>query len=124
MIVSLLLALIIALGLYIASHRLSGFQLLAALSLCACGVAFVIFPNLTSYVALHLGVGRGTDLLLYFAVVGGMFAAAHLYFRVRRLEATMAQLVRELALLRAETMHDAGAAPSDPNTGVVLTQKH
>ncbi|HTV74107.1 MAG TPA: DUF2304 domain-containing protein [Candidatus Acidoferrales bacterium] len=121
MIVSLLLALIIGLGLYIASHRLSGFQLLAALSLCACGVALVIFPNLTSYVAWRLGVGRGTDLLLYFAVVGGMFAAAHLYFRLRRQETIIAQLVRELALLRADAARDREpiSAPDD----AVIAQK-
>jgi hypothetical protein len=102
MIVSLLLALIMGLGLYIASHRLSGFQMLGALALLVCGAVFVIFPGITQDVATRVGVVRGTDLLLYFSVVGGMFVAAHLYFRVRRQEAVIAQVVRELALRKAE----------------------
>jgi hypothetical protein len=106
MIVSLLLALILGLGLYIASHRLSGFQLLGALALLACGAIFVIFPGITQYVATKVGVVRGTDLLLYFSVVGGMFIAAHLYFRVRRQEAVIAQVVRELALRQGQPPGD------------------
>jgi hypothetical protein len=101
MIVSLLLMLIITLGMYIASHRLSGLQLLAAGTMLVCGIVLVIFPNLTSYVAERLGVGRGTDLLLYFTVLGGMFIAAHLYFQIRRQEAALARVVRELALLQS-----------------------
>jgi hypothetical protein len=106
MIVSLLLALIMGLGLYIASHRLSGFQMLGALVLLLCGAVFVIFPGITQYVATKVGVVRGTDLLLYFSVVGGMFVAAHLYFRVRRQEGVIAQVVRELALRKAEPPSD------------------
>jgi small membrane protein len=100
-IVSLLLILIIVLGIYIASHHLSGLQLLGAITMLACGTTLVVFPNVTSFVATQLGVGRGTDLLLYFSVITGMFIAAHLHFQIRRHDEIFARVVRELALLQA-----------------------
>jgi hypothetical protein len=59
----------------------------------------VVFPDLASKAAAVLGVGRGTDLLLYFAIVGGMFVAAHYYFRFKRQEQQVVAVVRALAIL-------------------------
>jgi hypothetical protein len=98
MIVSVLLALLLGLGLYVASHKLGGIQAIAALATLACGIVLVVFPGLSSAIATALNVGRGTDLLLYFAVSAGLFLAAHFYFRFKRQEETMTSIVRELAL--------------------------
>jgi len=97
-IVSVLVALLLLIGLYVASHRLHGLQALVALLGLGVGMLFVVFPGLTSLAAAKLNVGRGSDLLLYFGIVGGLFVAAHYYFRFKRQEAILAEIVRALAL--------------------------
>ena len=102
MIVSLLVGCLVIIGLYVASHRINGLQLTLVLGLGMLGTLLVMFPALASRAASSLGVGRGTDLLLYFAVVGGMFVAAHFYFRFKRQEQQVVAVVRALAILEAE----------------------
>ena len=98
MIVSVLLLCIIVLGTYVASHRLNGIQLLCALTFLAAGVLLVGFPNAASWVAVRLNVGRGSDLVIYLAIVGGLFVAANFYFRFKHQEQQLATIVREIAL--------------------------
>jgi len=99
---SILLLSIIVLGVYVASHRLSGLQLLGALLFLCGGVLLVVFPDAASWVAVRLNVGRGTDLVTYFAIVGGLFVAANFYFRFKRQEQQLIAVVRELAIRRPE----------------------
>ena len=101
MIVSVLLLLIIVLGTYVASHRLNGFQLLGVLVFLGTGVFLVVFPGAASWLATRLNVGRGSDLVIYMAIVGGLFVAANFYFRFKRQEQQMAAIVRELAIQNA-----------------------
>jgi hypothetical protein len=98
MIVSVLLLLIIVLGTYVSSHKLNGVQLLVALGFLAGGILLVVFPGAASWAAARLDVGRGSDLITYLAIVGGLFVAAHFYFRFKRQEQQMATIVRELAI--------------------------
>jgi hypothetical protein len=99
MIVSVLIGAIVVIGLYVASHKINGLQLTLVSVLAALGTVLVVFPDLASKAAAVLGVGRGTDLLLYFAIVGGMFVAAHYYFRFKRQEQQVVAVVRALAIL-------------------------
>lgn len=62
----------------------------------------VIRPEDVSWVASRLGVGRGTDLVLYLLVVGFGFFAISTYLRFRELELKYARLARAVALLDAE----------------------
>jgi hypothetical protein len=100
MIVPLLLtglALILA---YIGSRKqLSKLQLLVVLVFFAVGGAGVLFQDLAMRAAAFVGVGRGTDLLLYFAVLSGILIAANFYFRFREMGRTMTDLVRRIAIL-------------------------
>jgi hypothetical protein len=105
MIVSLLLLCIIVLGTYVASHRLNGLQLLGVLTFLALGIFLVVFPNAASWAAAQLGVGRGSDLITYLAIVGGLFTATNFYFRFKRQEKQLVSVVRELALLSAKSGH-------------------
>lgn len=98
MIVSVLLLAIIVIATYVASHRLSGTQLLATLALFGAGILFVVWPGAATYVALRLHVGRGADLVTYLAIVGGLFVAANYYFRFKRQEQQLVSIVRELAI--------------------------
>ena len=59
----------------------------------------VIRPEDVSWVAARLGVGRGTDLVLYLLVVGFGFFAISTYLRFKELELKFARLARAVALL-------------------------
>jgi small membrane protein len=102
MIASALLLLLILLALYVGSHKLTGSQTLIALAVFSCGVALLIFPNFAEQLAALLNVGRGADVIIYFAIVSGMFISANFYFRFKRDEQQVIALVRALALLSAD----------------------
>ena len=72
----------------------AGFLLVGALS--------VLFPQLTTYVANLVGVGRGTDLLLYVLVVAFLFVTIGLHQRIHTLEGRLTDLAREVAMHTAD----------------------
>ena len=84
------------------------------------GIFFVFFPEETIVIANKLGVGRGTDLLLYLCFVTGsiLIVLIHIKFRHQSIEIT--ELARAIALaspMRPEKTpgdEKAGAVPSDP----------
>jgi small membrane protein len=65
-------------------------------------IVTVISPDLLSKLATLLGVGRGTDLLLYGLVVGFGFASVNTYLRFKELELRYARLARAIAIRGAE----------------------
>ena len=75
---------------------------LIAFGIFASVVSAVLFPELTTTVANAVGVGRGTDLILYLLVVGSVFAVVMLASRLMSIENTLTELVRQLAILNAE----------------------
>ncbi len=101
MIVTILMGAIVALVLYVGSHRLGGAATAAVLCLGLAGIVLVISPSLATRVALMLGVGRGTDLLLYVGIIAALFVSANFYFRMKRQEQQIAALARALALSEA-----------------------
>ena len=65
------------------------------------GGIFVLFPDLTSQLGKLLGVGRGTDLVLYFLVV--LFYMTVLFFiaALRRFERRQTIILRQIAIQNA-----------------------
>ena len=65
------------------------------------GALFVIFPDLSTKVAHCIGVGRGTDLLLYFLIV--LFYMTVLFFiaAIRRIEQRQTAIFRQMAIQSA-----------------------
>jgi hypothetical protein len=91
------LALILA---YIGSHRsLSNLQLLFVTGFFSIGATMVIRPDLANRAAAVLHVGRGADLLLYFAVLCAVLVAANFYLRFKQNEQALTAIVRQLAIL-------------------------
>lgn len=60
--------------------------------------AAVLRPGMTITLAKALGIGRGTDLVLYFFIIAFLGAAFYFYSRLVRLETAITILVRQLAL--------------------------
>jgi hypothetical protein len=76
------------------------YRLLAVLLLSG-AIVLVLFPDLTTSVARLLGVGRGTDLLLYVSLITGLHVALMLYLRTRDLERKITEQARAIALRNA-----------------------
>lgn len=63
----------------------------------------VIFPNWLTWLARLVGVGRGTDLLLYALVIAFLSYIATSFRRINVLERKITKLTREVALERAKS---------------------
>ncbi|WP_324650801.1 DUF2304 domain-containing protein [Georgenia sp. H159] len=86
---------------------LTGFVVGAALS--------VLFPNWLTYLARLVGVGRGTDLLLYALIIAFLSYIAMSYRRLGDLERKITVLTREVALTRQRL--EAADGAEGPPTG-------
>jgi hypothetical protein len=63
------------------------------------GAAITIFrPGITAEVAAWMGIGRGTDLVMYLGLLAGIGVTRYFYSRHRRLEIYLTALVREFAI--------------------------
>lgn len=75
-------------------------RILAILFILTAAVA-VLFPEVLGAVANFFGIGRGTDLLLYGAVMLGMLFAVMIVRAKARSEARVTELARAVALMEA-----------------------
>jgi hypothetical protein len=73
----------------------------------------VFFPQLWTWAANAVGVGRGADLLLYFLVLTFLSFVASTYRRFRRLQEDVTELSRQMALLRAELPNEQARPPQN-----------
>ncbi len=84
------------------STRSAALRRLFAVVLLALGALAVFFPTLVTMVAGRIGVGRGTDLLVYFLAVVSLLAFLSLWRRIYELEQRLVLLTRRNALHDAE----------------------
>ena len=59
-------------------------------------------PEITVVIAQALGIGRGTDLVLYVAILAMVFGFFAVYVRMRKIESDLTKIVRELAIRDAD----------------------
>jgi hypothetical protein len=71
---------------------------LGGLAVVVLGIIAVLWPMLTTYVANAVGVGRGTDLVLYVLVMVFIYNAVAMSQRMHRMERQLTLLTRELAI--------------------------
>jgi hypothetical protein len=93
---SLLLALWAFLNLR--SGRLPKWQGVFWISLWVLCAVLIAVPASTTVIAKWLGIGRGSDLVFYLAILGGLWACLHFYRRFRRLEMMLTELIRREAI--------------------------
>ena len=72
----------------------------------------ILFPDVWSRVARMVGVGRGTDLVLYALVVAFLSFTVTTYLRFRDLETNYTRLARRIALSQASPPPRSGEQPS------------
>lgn len=92
------------------------------LALVSAGLIFILFPDLSTYVANLVGIGRGADLVLYTFVVVALFNHVSLVSRMRGLERQLTQLVRTIAVDEPQAVPQrqepaAGQAAAQPAPG-------
>ncbi len=72
----------------------------------------ILFPDVWTQLAHTLGVGRGTDLVLYGLVVAFLSFTVTTYLRFRDLETNYTRLARRIAL--EEVRHRSEPPAADP----------
>lgn len=82
-------------------------------------VAAVVRPDLVTTIANAVGVGRGSDLLLYILVMAFLFVVLNVYLKFKDADAREADLVRVLAIAEArvsmlEQRLERGSAAGPP----------
>jgi hypothetical protein len=87
-----------------ASKRIAFFAFIAV------NIYAVLRPEDTTWIAQQIGVGRGTDLLVYLLVVAFVFGMLNTYLRQREISNHLTDLARTVAL------RDAEPANRDPVT--------
>ncbi len=87
---------------------------LVALLILLLGVTAIVFPNLVTKLANLVGVGRGTDLVVYALVLAFLFSTVGLYQRMKRLEDRYVDLARSVAIDRA--LRTGERSVTDPRT--------
>ena len=78
---------------------------LAFLVFIALMVVAILRPNWVNSLAHKVGVGRGTDLVLYALTVAFVFVSVNTYFRLKTQEARFTELARVIAVRDATTLN-------------------
>jgi small membrane protein len=100
-----------------------GFQILSRgnhiigvviISLALGGVFFVVKPEYSTLVANYLGIGRGTDLLLYLFFVMSIILIFLVHIKFRQHDILIASLARSIALSRPSSMPIIDNKKEDP----------
>lgn len=91
--------------------RLQAFKRIGFLLFCLFGILAVLKPDLMTWLANRVGVGRGTDLLLYMLTVVFGFFALNTYLRFKDTERRLTRLVRALAIRDAIAPEAGRAVP-------------
>lgn len=93
---------------------------LTTVLLCLIAIFAVVFPDVINALANILGVGRGTDLLLYGLIVvfvGNSMAASR---RSRHTESQITDLARKFALAEAGVPNTTPSTPDSEQTATRL----
>lgn len=79
-------------------------------------VLSIFFPTMLSQLARFVGVGRGTDLMLYAFIVSFLVYMSTTHQRFRQMETTLTKLSRRIALDEAEKPWETVTVP--PAAGI------
>jgi len=100
--VILILLLLIILRAFLVQKSLVLIKRAVAVLMFAALLFLVLFPGASTWAANRIGVGRGADLLFYFAHLFFLLVAVALWRRSINLSAAVTKLAREIAIRNAE----------------------
>jgi hypothetical protein len=92
------------------SHRVSASKKLAFCLLMVSVVVAVLFPTLVAEAAQVVGVGRGTDLVLYVLAMAFGFYVVSQYLAAQRSRNELHRLARRIALVEAAERYELSFA--------------
>ena len=98
--------------------RMQAGKRLGLLAFAAVNVVAVLRPEEVSAVAQQLGVGRGTDLVLYLLVIAFLFGMLSYYLRFKVVDRRFTELARLLAIREAEIVNRERGVLQDPAADV------
>jgi small membrane protein len=91
----------------------------AGLLVVLAGIIAVLWPDLTTRAANAVGVGRGTDLVLYLLVTVFAYSALTTTQKIHRLQHDITVLTRELALVQPGRSGGGEVLP-EPEAGAAV----
>ncbi|CAB4336473.1 MAG: DUF2304 family protein [Actinobacteria bacterium] len=98
-----LLAVIFCLLWFALHHRSStearAFRRIAFLGLSVMIVLAVLFPDMLTFVANLVGIGRGADLVIYLVAIGLLFFSVSVFLKFGDMDRRLTLLGRHIALL-------------------------
>ncbi len=94
--------------------RTRAWKRLIMVALAAAAVVSILYPGLTTRVANFVGVGRGTDLLLYLLVAVFLYVVVGFYLKFRDVERQLTVLARRLAIDEATQREQGLRVPAAP----------
>lgn len=103
-----------------AGARHQAIRRLALAAFVAAAVLSIAFPVWLSRAANLVGVGRGTDLLLYALVIAFLSSIATSHRRMNQMSRRITLLTRELTLSEARGARTTGAAVDEQGPATVL----
>jgi len=72
-----------------------------AIWLAACGI--IIWPDATVYVANVVGIGRGSDLVIYLSIIFLFYTIFRLTLRIEKMEKNLTKVVSEQAIKKYDS---------------------
>jgi Uncharacterized conserved protein (DUF2304) len=79
------------------------------------GLTAILFPQYTQMLAQQTGVGRGTDLVMYFFIISAVFFGVLFFAKLSRVERCQTEIVRAIAI--------ASASPAPPSAGRTASER-
>ena len=100
-----------------AAMRARAWKRLLLLGLVGAAIVTILRPEASTRVANFVGVGRGTDLLLYLLTVLFLYVTVTIYLKFRDVETRITALARRLAIEEAlaDEPRDVVAEPVTPH---------
>jgi hypothetical protein len=97
----LIVGLLVSLGFYWSRFRSALWNRLLSLAFLFAGLTAILFPQYTQVLAEYMGVGRGTDLVMYFFYIAAIFFGVLFFAKLARVERCQTEIVRTIAIASA-----------------------
>ena len=102
----ILVIILIIFGLYVFRLRTVLTDRIILLLLACGGLVLVIYPDLSTRLANSIGIGRGTDLILYVFILFSLFYFVGISSDLKKIERQLTEVVRAQALQHPQFGND------------------